>query len=266
MRPGELIAGRYQCLDLAGRGGMGSVFHGVDRDTDRPVAIKLLNEGALSAQARARLHREAEILGRLDHPRIVSYIAHGDTEAGVPYLVMEWLDGEELSRRLRRGPLGPDEALALARGVVDGLAAAHAAGVVHRDIKPSNLFLRGGDPAAVAIFDFGIARLLQAPRATQTGALVGTPGYLAPEQARGERAIDGRADIFSLGCVLYECLTGRPAFAGEHVMAVLAKILLDDVWPVSSIVSVPRGLDRLISRALTKDPAGRPADGQALAA
>src|SRR5262249_49662727 len=160
----------------------------------------------------------------LRHAGIVRYVAHGETPDGELFLAMEWLEGEDLASRLRRMPLTTDETVALGKRVAEALAIAHARGVVHRDLKPSNLFLVDNDVERVTILDFGIARLCDAARVTQTGAVLGTPGYMAPEQARGNDEIDPRADVFALGCVLFECLTGSPAFPGDHFMAILAKI------------------------------------------
>src|SRR5262249_43679468 len=152
------------------------------------------------------------------------------TPAGEPFLAIEWLEGEDLGARLRRDGLTVAETLALGARVAEGLAAAHRRGGVHRDVKPGNLWLVDGKPGAAKILDFGIARLL-APTLertlTQAGAMIGTPGYMAPEQARGEEAIDARADVFSLGCVLFKCLTGRLPFQGEDVTAVLLKLVLE---------------------------------------
>src|SRR5262249_44843238 len=158
--------------------------------------------------------------------------------------------------------------ISLAARVADALAAAHARGVVHRDIKPSNLFLPDGDIARVKVLDFGVARMSGGARAeaSLTAGRVGTPRYMAPEQARGEKEIDARADVFSLGCVLYACLAGRAAFLGDDEIGVLAKILLEDPPRVREVKpGVPKPVDDLVMRMLSKDPAGRPQDGAALA-
>jgi serine/threonine protein kinase len=170
--------------------------------------------------------------------------------------------------RLQRGTLDAREGAALGRRAAEALAAAHARHVVHRDIKPSNLFLPGGDVERVKILDFGIARLMQEARAlTATGIVIGTAGYMAPEQARGDRDVDGRADVFSLGAVLFECLAGRPAFAGQHVMAMLAKVLLEEPPPLRDLCpAVPRAFADLVTRMLAKAPASRPPSAAAVAA
>ena len=232
---------------------MGAVWHGYDREAGAPVAVKLVVGNG------ARFAREAAVLARLEHPGIVRYVAHGEA-GGERFLAMEWLDGEDLAARLERGPLSASETFALGARVAEALAVAHAASVVHRDIKPSNIFLVGGAIERVKLVDFGIARE-GAGTQTATGAVFGTPAYMAPEQARGAPDVDARADVFSLGCVLYECLCGQPAFAGEHPLAILARVLLDDPRPAGELARVPPALDALLARMLAKDPAARPANG-----
>lgn len=266
MRPGDLIGERFLIEHLAGVGGMGEVYRAVDRTTGKAVAIKVLRE--LNLESSQRLAEESRMLETLSHPHIVRYVAHGIVPTGAPYLAMEWLDGESLATRLTRKGLRLEETVALATHVAEALAVAHAQGVVHRDIKPSNLFLQHGDIEHVKVLDFGVAREEGAGRRlTLTGSIVGTPGYMAPEQARAnKRVVDARADVFSLGAVLFECLTGRAAFEGDHAIAVLASLLLSEVPRVRSIrPDVPEVLDGLVGRMLAKDPDGRPTDGAAVA-
>jgi tetratricopeptide (TPR) repeat protein len=262
---GELFAGRFRIERAAGSGGMGAVFRALDLETGRPVAVKVLHDER-GADA-ARFEGEARTLAALSHPGVVRYVAHG-IAAGRPYLVMEWLDGESLEERLAREALAPATAVALGVAAAEALGWAHARGVVHRDVKPSNLFLCGGDVAAVRVLDFGIARRRYAAQPiTRTGVMMGTPGYMAPEQARGEREVDARADVFSLGCVLFEALAGQPAFSGAHVMAVLAKVLLEEPPRLRDLLpSAPAELDALIDAMLRKEPAQRPRDGAEVAA
>jgi tetratricopeptide (TPR) repeat protein len=245
---------------------MGTVYKARKRASGEPVALKILR--GEKPEERERFEREAQVLAELHHPGIVRYLGHGLSPSGEPYLAMEWLDGEDLSDRLARGPLPISEALRLIERAATALAAAHARGVLHRDIKPANLFLPAGAIERVTLLDFGIARRAVGTRPmTRTGLLLGTPGYLAPEQARGEREIDARADVFALGCVLFECLTGRPAFTAEHVMAVLAKILFEPApRPSAQRPDVPRALDDLVARMLAKDREPRPRDAAAVAA
>ena len=217
------IAKRFSLEQIAGSGGMGTVYRAHDEWTGKPVALKLLNHA--DATDFERFEREATVLSELSHPGIVGYVAHGLTESGTPYLAMQWLDGEDLTHYLSKHRLGVGEGLLLMQQAATALQVAHARGIVHRDIKPSNLFLRNGRTDSVVLLDFGVARYGSKSRAmTGTGTVVGTLEYMAPEQARGEREVLPAADIFSLGCTLYECLTGSPPFASQHLAAVLAKM------------------------------------------
>jgi tetratricopeptide (TPR) repeat protein len=264
MAPGTLLGRRFELERLAGQGGMGAVYRALDLTTGQPVAVKVL----LRSTDTVRFAREARLLEGVRHAAVVRYVAEGTTSEGAPYLVTEWLDGEELVTRLSRARLTVEETLILARRVAGALVDLHAQGVLHRDIKPSNLFLCGGLVEGVKLLDFGIALPTDASRQiTRAGTTIGTPGYMAPEQARGERDADGRADLFSLGCVLFECLTGRPAFTGAHVIALLAKVLLEDAPRVTAIrPEVPEGLADLIERLMAKSPGDRPADAGAVLA
>jgi tetratricopeptide (TPR) repeat protein len=267
MHAGDVFADRFELDRIAGSGGMGEVWRARDRVTGADVALKLLQlEGNA---ARDRFAREAALLSGLTHPAIVRYVAHGSDGGGMPFLAMEWLDGEDLEQHLGRRPLDVSATLAIARRLADALATAHAAGIVHRDVKPSNVILIGGKADQAKLVDFGVARPLLADATvrsnTKTGAPVGSPGYMAPEQARGERDVGPPADVFALGCVLYECVTGRPAFAGEHLMAILAKLVLEEPQRASELAAVPPLLDDLLARMLSKDPLLRPCDGAALA-
>jgi tRNA A-37 threonylcarbamoyl transferase component Bud32 len=266
MRPSEIIADRFEIRHLASSGGMGAVYRAYDRVLAKDVAVKTLFRQSLDETE--RFAREAEVLAALEHPGIVGHIAHGRTSEGELYLVMEWLEGEDLAACLERRALSVDESLAIAAQAADALEAAHAQGIVHRDVKPSNLFLVGGGIERIKILDFGIARLGEAARSsTRTGSMIGTPGYMAPEQARGDRQIDASADVFALGCVLFECLTGRAVFVGAHPMAVLAKILFEQPPRLRDLrPDLPRELDALVARMLATDPAGRPARGAAVLA
>lgn len=258
------VGDRFVLEHLAGSGGMGEVYKAKDEQSGLSVAVKIMRDGSL--EDATRFVREAKILSELDHPHIVRHMAHGVMEDGAPWLAMEWLDGEDLSGRLRRGRLTTHEAIGLALAVAEGLALAHARGFVHRDLKPSNLFLVGSRADDVRILDFGIAVAGMSTRMTRTGMLIGTPGYMAPEQARGDQTIDARADVYSLGSVLFECLTGEPLFSGVHVAAMLAKVLFEDAPRLrDKLPGVPVVLDELLARILAKDPADRPEHGQAVA-
>ncbi|HUS30680.1 MAG TPA: protein kinase [Kofleriaceae bacterium] len=267
LQPGAIVAGRFEIEELAGRGGMGAVYRARDRQTGSVVALKVVHEEA-PRDHHERLVREARLLAELQHPAIVKYLAFGATDRGWPYLAMEWLEGEDLALHLRGEGLDPSDAVTIALRVAEALGIAHERGIVHRDIKPSNLFLVGGDPARVKVLDFGVARIeLADDGVTRTGAAVGTPRYMSPEQARGSRDVDVRADVFALGCVLFECLAGRPAFSGANQGAVLAKILLEEAPRLTSVRDdLPPALDELLARMLAKQRDDRPRDGRAVAA
>ncbi len=256
----ERIAGRFELQRVVGAGGMGEVWLALDATTGERVALKRTHTNA----DLVRFVREAEVLASLDHPGIVRHVAHGEVD-GRGYLAMAWLDGEDLSARLKRGRLGVAASLDLVRRVAEALSVAHRRGVVHRDVKPANLFLAGGELAAVTVLDFGIARVEGAVR-TGTGTVIGTPGYMSPEQARGESSIDARTDVFALGCVLFECIAGRAPFVGAHAMAVLVKLLLEAPPRLTDLApETPPAVESLVAAMLAKDPTARPADGAALA-
>ncbi len=261
---GTVIAERFTLEALAGRGGMGSVYRATDSRSGQRVALKLLHlEGA---EAPRRFTREAELLSSLRHPGIVSHIAHGTAERGRPFLAMEWLEGETLAQRLSYEPLRLPDTLALMRRTTEALAVAHQQGVIHRDLKPSNLFLRQGRPEDVVLLDFGLARHL-APSTVLTASqvMLGTPGYMAPEQVSGQKQLSPSADIFSLGCILYECLTGHPPFAAPHLVASLAKILFTEPTPLHELrPELPSAFQKLLERMLAKEPAQRLAEAQSL--
>lgn len=241
---------------------MGVVFQALDERTGSLVALKLLHAPDRGEGVTRRFAREAQVLASLRHPGIVSYVAHGLTEHEQPFLAMEWLEGEDLAERLARSPLSLFESLQLMRRAAEALAAAHAQGIVHRDLKPSNLFLRGGQPGDVVLLDFGLARLQAASQALTGSAMVlGTPAYMAPEQASGLPDLSACADIFSLGCVLYECLTGQAPFSAPLVAAVLAKILFSQPTPLRTLrPELPAALEGLLEQMLAKEPGQRLAD------
>jgi hypothetical protein len=265
MGPGEIVAGRFEVVSALGAGGSATVYRAVDRRTGGAVAVKIAPlEGREQAR---RFAREVALLAGLDHPAIVRYVAHGTTRDGDGVLAMEWVDARPLSEVLRDPGLDLAESVALATRVAEGLAAAHRAGVVHRDIKPQNILVPAAGPGDARVIDFGVARDPARPALTITGALVGTPPYMAPEQAAGEREVGPAADIFALGCVLYECLTGARAFPGESLLAVRAKVMLCSVTPLRALCpEAPAALEAMVAALMAKAPSLRPRDGaQALA-
>ena len=261
----ELLGDRFEIEQEIASGGMGSVFRARDRVSGEMVAVKVLSDGR--EHRSERFEREVELLSELSHPGIVRYVSHGGSPSGDLFLVMEWLEGEDLKTRLEREALTMNEAVTLATRVAEALGAAHARGIVHRDLKPSNLFLVGGHIDQVKVLDFGIAHSKGRTQLTQTGTMVGTLGYMAPEQARSGGLIDARADVFALGCVLFQCLTGTAAFDGADAAGILGKILFEEAPRVSALwPDVPEDLDALVAQMLAKEPAQRPSDGANLAA
>jgi tetratricopeptide (TPR) repeat protein len=266
MQSGDVIAERFEVERLSAAGGMGRVYRARDRVSGDTVALKVLYRAGVSETE--RFAREAQVLATLRHPGIVRYIAYGTTDAGEPYLVLSWLDGETLLDRLKRQGLTLAETLVLGARLGSALGVVHQRGVVHRDIKPSNIFLPGAAVDQGTLIDFGIARLAGVgEQLTIPGGMLGTPGYVAPEQARGEPNVDARADVFSLGCVLFRCLTGRGAFFGDDVMSVLLKIAIEEPPAVRELrAEIPDALSDLVARMLAKSPDHRPRDGHAVAA
>jgi eukaryotic-like serine/threonine-protein kinase len=246
LAPGEVV-GRFELVRVLGRGGFGVVYEARDRELQRLVAFKALRPGrALDAKQADALRREAEAAAKLNHPNVVTVHDFGTCPAG-PYLILELLRGDPLSRRLERGPLPPHEAVRIASGVAQALVHAHGAGVVHRDLKPGNVFL--GQGGSVKVLDFGLARILGVG-----GAQGGTPGYMAPEQCRGEPE-DERTDLFGLGVLLFRMLTGAMPFA---VVAGRSAVLDGSAPPVPRGKGIPPRLSSLVGRLLAGDPELRP--------
>jgi len=258
------LADRYRIERELGTGGMATVYQAEDLKHHRKVAVKVFRPELARSLGTERFLREIQLAAQLHHPHIIALHDSGEA-AGFLYYLMPLVDGETLRARLRReGPLPIDAALHIAREVADALGYAHHKGVIHRDIKPENILLADGH-AFVA--DFGIARALDtaAEQLTQTGFALGTPAYMAPEQAVGEKEVDGRADLYALGCVLYEMLTGATPYQGPTQQAILVKQFTELVPAVRTRrAEVPEWLDRLVAQTLARDPAGRPADAQAL--
>ncbi len=261
----QVIADRFEIERLAESGGMGSVYLARDRLTGEPVAVKLLARA--NERWAERFRREAIVLAELNHPSIVRYVAHGVSASNEPWLAMEWLEGEPLSVRLRRGRLSIIEGRDLGIRIAEALAAAHQAGIIHRDLKPANVFLVDGDVRQAKLLDFGVARMrTMVSDTTRTGDKVGTPRYMAPEQVRAARTVDWRCDLWSLGCVLYTSLAGRPPFSAADEMATWGKILLEEAPPlVTARPEAPPALNALVRRLLEKVPELRPNGAAAVA-
>ncbi|MEP7324321.1 MAG: serine/threonine-protein kinase, partial [Gemmatimonadota bacterium] len=240
----EALAGQYAIERMLGQGGMATVYLAQDVKHDRLVAVKVLNPEVSSSVGADRFLREIRLAASLQHPHILGVYDSGEA-SDVLYYVMPFVEGESLRDRLNRETLLPvEEAVLLAREIADALGYAHAHGVVHRDIKPENVLLSGGH---AVIADFGIALAVSQSgpeRLTQTGTSIGTAAYMSPEQAAGESGVDGRSDIYSLGCVLYEMLSGRPPFTGPSARAIMAQHSMELV-PSLQIVrqSIPDELE-----------------------
>jgi serine/threonine protein kinase len=252
---GELIAGRYELEVLVGSGGMSNVFRAHDRLLERTVALKILHEQyTRDADYVERFRREARAVAQLAHPNIVTVIDRGEQD-GRQFIVFEYVDGQNLKELSAGGPLDPREAIRLALQVAHALSFAHDRGLVHRDVKPQNVLLN--DDGQAKVTDFGIARSLDVHGVTQTGTVLGTSDYIAPEQARGQK-VDPKTDIYSLGAVLYELLTGEVPFSGDNFVAVAMRHVSEP--PPSVLVhrpDCPLRLDLAIQRAMAKDPADR---------
>jgi hypothetical protein len=271
---GSSVGGRYRLDSLIGEGGMASVWRAEDETLRRPVAIKLLYFGSQRdpAATAQQFLREARIAASVQHRNVIHIVDFGATDDGVPYMVMELLHGESLGERMQRTPgLAPEEVLGLAGLTLRGLAAVHDAGIVHRDLKPQNIFLQqDGDAIYPKIIDFGISRSLastgerRSAVATQAGLVVGTPGYMAPEQARGEAEIDRRADIYSMGAIIYEGVTGRLPFEGATPGELLIKIISSEPPLIRDIAPhVPLVISDVIAQAMARQREHRFVDARA---
>jgi eukaryotic-like serine/threonine-protein kinase len=252
----RVLNGRYEIAELLGQGGMARVFRGTDTVLGRSVAVKVLSpQYAQDDQFVARFRREAQAAAGLNHPNIVSVYDTG-SQGDVHFIVMEYVEGRTLRDVIRQeGPLLPERVAEIGQAVSRALASAHQAGLVHRDIKPGNIMLtRDGE---VKVMDFGIARTSTGDTLTQTAAVLGTASYLSPEQAQGS-SVDARSDIYSLGCVLYEMLTGRAPFTGDSPVAIAYKHVREDPVPPGRInPDVPDSLEAVVMKAMAKNPENR---------
>jgi serine/threonine protein kinase/tetratricopeptide (TPR) repeat protein len=247
-----LIAGKYRILEELGRGGMGIVYKAEDIKLQRPVALKFLpHQWVSDPDARERFTQEARAASALDHSNICNIYEIGETDDGRMYIAMAFYEGESLREKIRRAPLSPGEAVDIALQVTEGLAKAHGKGIVHRDIKPANILIT--TDAVAKVVDFGLAKLSGQIKLTREGTTVGTVAYMSPEQAKGE-AVDQRTDIWSLGVVLYEMLSGVLPFKGDHEQTLIHCILHDHPEPLTRLrPNIPLSLERLVQKALEKD-------------
>ena len=267
LAPGVVVASKFRLERLLGEGGVGAVWMATNTATRSSVALKFLKSDDGLEVTRRRLVREARAAAAVQHPNVRQVFDVIELTDGSPVLVMEYLDGESLSDRLRaRGKLDVDELATVMVQVVSGVGAAHAAGLIHRDLKPQNIFLVRGGLDAVKVVDFGIAKWRDSDAAsaetmqTASGAILGTPYYMSPEQVFGEKAIDHRTDVWSIGLVMYECLSGTLPTRADNVGQVMKVIVSKPLPPITSLVpELPPDLADLITRMLTRAPDRRPA-------
>ncbi len=257
---GSVLAGKYRLESLLGRGGMGSVWRATHLGLEAPVAIKLIDPHVMSnPEAIGRFHREARAAAGLRSPHVVQILDHGVDEAThVPFIAMELMEGESLAQRLARlGRLSPAETARVITHVSRALVRAHEGGVVHRDLKPDNVFLvQNEDEELAKVLDFGIAKAqsaLATDSATRTGAVMGTPYYMSPEQISGAKNVDFRTDLWALGVMTVECLTGRRPFDADSIGGLTLKICVEPVPPPSTFGPVPPGFDAWFERAVARD-------------
>lgn len=268
---GTVLDQRWRLVRPLGQGGLAVVFEGQSVDGGEPVAIKLLRaEFGENSEIVERFLGELKASARVDHPAIARVHEAVRAADGSPYLVLELLPGEPLSARMNRGRLSVEQASGIALGILDGLAAAHAAGVLHRDLKPGNVFLTGGgDGTDVKILDFGIARVIDAAggahRHTRTGMLLGTPGYMSPEQIQSVKSTDPRSDLWSVGIILFEMLTGVRAYEAENDFMRVTKVLNQDPTPIEQVAPQYAHWGPFFRRALARDPGERFASAESMA-
>jgi serine/threonine-protein kinase len=259
---GRIVAGKYRLERMIARGGMGSVWGAHHLQLDMPVAVKFMDPAlAAAADARARFEREAKAAAQLRTPHVVQIHDHG-LDKTQPYIVMELLQGEDLGARLRRTPrLGMRETVTIFVQAAKALRLAHEAGIIHRDLKPGNIFLaRSDDDEVVKLLDFGVAKAVTnlLEETTRTGELLGSPGYMSPEQARGYKQIDARSDLWSMGVILFRMLTGVKPFTGQSLGDVIVKICVEPIpTPRQFAPDLPPSIDRFFLKALARDPARR---------
>jgi len=258
----KALAGRYQIERVLGEGGMATVYLAHDQKHNRKVAVKVMRPELAATLGADRFLREVQVAAQLNHPHILPMHDSGEAD-GVLYYVMPYVEGETLKEHIaKQGQLSVNETMRLGREVAEALAYAHTRGIIHRDIKPGNILLQSGH-ALVA--DFGIARALgdEGEVLTKTGLAVGTPQYMAPEQATGEREVDGRADIYALGAVMYEMMAGEPPFTGPNARAIITRSLTEEPRSLTtSRAGFPAAVNSAVMKALAKSPSDRYANAE----
>jgi hypothetical protein len=265
---GDIIDGKYRIIRLIGEGGMGAVYEAENMRIHRKVAIKVLHSGvAQTGEAVSRFEREAQAAGRIGSEHIVEVLDLGNLPSGDRYMVMEFMDGDSLSGRIRsKGRLTPNEIYPVMHQLLEALAAAHGAGIIHRDLKPDNVYLlksRGGKADFVKLLDFGISKFNQLSgdsgfSMTRTGAVMGTPYYMAPEQAKGSRDLDHRVDLYAAGVILYEAVTGEVPFNADTFNELLFKIVLEAAKPVEQVVpNIDPSFASIVNKSMGREPAQR---------
>ena len=246
----------YKILDKIGEGGMGVVYKAHDARLGRTVALKFMPPDlSRDADSKERFIKEAQAIAALDHPNLCTIHAIEETDDGRLFIAMACYDGQTLAKKIEPGPIPVEEAIDIAVAMAEGMKTAHDRGIVHRDIKPANVFMVKDGP--VKVIDFGLAKWFGKTSLTRAGVALGTVAYMSPEQARGEE-VDARADVWALGVVLYEMLTGRRPFEGDYDQAIVYRVLNEDPAPITSLrANLPSGVERIVARALSKDPNGR---------
>ncbi len=276
LSPGDVIDDKYEIVRLLGRGGMGSVYEGRHRRIHRRVAIKVIHGSIAHHEvALQRFEREAQAAGHIGSRHIVEVLDIGELRTGHRFMVLEFLEGQSLQDRMEaEGQLLPEHLFPIVAELLEGLGAAHAAGIVHRDLKPDNIWLcpaPGGRGEFVKILDFGVSKfrkleaLTYQDETTKTGVVVGTPTYMAPEQARGERDVDGRADIYSVGIILYRCLSGRLPHDAESYNQLIFKLVLEEPEPLDQLMPhLDPQIIAMVMKAMARDREARYPDTESL--